>query len=235
MNTRSVLRSSFARLALALGLVTITPGYARAIASILWEVPNIGPNTVTFACDTDTGSHSLITRFTSPDTLIVDAIEAQIDYYSEPSPLPDWWKFDAAHRDGALTVSSSFMPGGYALEDYWQGRATASLNTGQNGFDQGQIRVHVAMAPGSGSRVVPGREYFAFRIDISHIGTTTTAGCGTAVCIILSELHLLGPGVDFVQGGALPRAKWQGSNTVCPFIQPVVTATWSGVKALYLN
>lgn len=220
-------------LLMALAVVVAATSTARASAEVIWE--GGGPQRL-FGCDTDAGSEALLVVFSAPDTFLVDEVEAVIDYCSGTQPFPDWWNFGAAPRTGALSVD--LMPPSDtdpALVDYWMGRAGApTLEWTQTGINMARIVVHVAMPPGSGSRVVPGSNYFGFRLNIAHTGTTQTIDCGVGVCLVLNDLRFLGPGVDYRQhypGQGLTY--WQEGVFGCPFIVPVAATTWGGLKALY--
>lgn len=220
-------------LLLACAALLAATSTARASAEIVWEG---GGNQRRFACDTDAGAETLLAIFSTPDTFEVDEMEAVIDYCSGTQPFPDWWNFGAAPRLGVLSVD--LLPPTLTaptLVDYWQGRAGApTLEWTQTGINMARIVVHVAMPPGTGARVVPGSDYFAFRLNIAHTGTTQTMDCGVGVCLVLNDLRFLGPGVDYRQHyPGQGMTAWQDGVPGCPFIVPVAATTWGGLKALY--
>jgi hypothetical protein len=213
---------------------------------IAWDPATPGnPYEATFDCDTDEGSHGLVVRFSisGTDSVEVNEIEASITYGSEGPVLPAWWS-DWSHRD--VTIATEFLPGPYALADFWRGRATIDYfywgPTTRPSYDHrpgalGVIYVRLSMPPESHAFLQPGTSYYAFRVRIPHAGASSVAGCGEGICLLANVLVLKRPNVlvDFIFGSASnPQdTHWQSGFGGCVSQVPVRPTTWSAIKSRY--
>ena len=210
-----------------------------------------------FACDTNTGSETLVGSFMlsvpSPST---SGLEIVLTLASASPTLPAWWQFRNA---GTCRLSSLAMtlapPAGSANCADWAplGNSAGGIAayTNYNGtLYPNMMRLISAVAVPSTNLVdlTTDQEYFAFQYNINHAKTTGTGACGgctTPMCIVLQKIDVVTPtshqalSTWWMSPDAL-YATWQGGSGVttflgtgCPAATPTRNATWSGVKALY--
>ena len=203
-----------------------------------------------FACETNTGSHTLVASFTPNMTSnTVNGNEILIDLQSAGSTLPAWWAFKnvGTCRLTSLSVAGTLPPTAVNCIDEFAGQATsgiASYSTGVGGAPN-RVRLIIAEAVPVNAlvHVDPSGEYFAIAIRIDNaktVGSPSCAGCATPVCFVFNSMRLAAGGGakdEFI--GTSPGANfatWQGGAIGiggCPGATPARNTTWGAVKSLY--
>lgn len=202
--------------------------------------------TLASTCDSNFGGQDLIAAFV-PDEAVdsVLAVEIVIDVRFEDATVPPWWQLGVGGcRMGAWTPTS-VPPAGDACVDWWN-RDLASgflYQTGEAWQSPGQARIAVAFAiPGDtpARHLDAGTQYFAARLRLENLGTTTCLGCEKDACLVLNSIRLLRvpgqPGEDPVLETPAPGggnwATWQGLAASCASV-PARGSTWGRLKGLY--
>jgi hypothetical protein len=143
-----------------------------------------------------------------------DGIESILTVRATDGTLPDWWKFSSGNCRGfgALTVSADF--GGACMNPY-AGTVTAGYDAQYPAADRVQLRILVA---GSESQaLVPGQEYYAFRLDLKRTKSTgagSCAGCDESMQIVQDHITLYENGAT-LPGNGVP-VFWQSGNSSVP-------------------
>lgn len=213
----------------------------------------------TFACDTNTVTHTLVGSFVAPAGVVaMSANEVVIDMAVAPfTPLPDWWMLRSVGsgycRAGSLTSNFDFTGGPGTCFDYWQGVAKGGIS--QFPLDQfvGRAKIGVLVALPAGdpgiTGIPEGTEVYSFKAIINSaktVGPGSCAGCGVEACIVLQRIHLkqpLGPpanGVSIIitNPATVQHVIWQAWTTpdpihACPLVTPARQQTWGSIKSLY--
>jgi hypothetical protein len=198
------------------------------------------------ACAGDAGSQELIVAFT-PDATVDSVLAAEIVLdvrFAGPS-VPAWWEVGGVGcRAGELTPFSTPSSGG-GCTDWWNRELSPGFlyQTGEAWQTANQARIVVAFAvPGDEpARVLSaGTRYFAARLRLDNIRTSSCAGCAEAACLVLNSIRLVRvpgqPGGDPVLDTPAPSqgnwATWQGSGGDCSTVRGRYT-TWGRLKSLY--
>lgn len=202
-----------------------------------------------FACETNTGSHTLVASFTPNMTSnTVNGNEILIDLQSAGSTLPAWWAFKnvGTCRLTSLSVAGTLPPTAVNCIDEFAGQATsgiASYNIGFGGADRARLIIAEAVPVIALAHVDPSGEYFTIAIRIDNaktVGSPSCAGCATPVCFVFNSMRLAaGGGANDEYIGTSPGANfatWQGGaigKGGCPAATPARNTTWGAVKSLY--
>ena len=254
-----------ARVLVLLAALACLPSLARAYVygpygvNIRWDqcFGDGGPQNKNFACDTNTGSGTLVGSFVPAwDIVNVDELEIVIDIAFSGSNVPPWWLRgnSALCRGTPLTVTTTDSPAAFACPS-WSGEAQVAggigaYDIGARGPNTIRMIVLVAVPPGSEQALTGRDEYFGFNIVINHartVGTNSCAGCTTPACMVfeglrmvttdpVSDRYLTGPSnltdsnYATWQGGGVPVV---GGQAGCPAATPTLQRTWGAVKALY--
>ncbi len=201
-------------LVLVITAALATAGAASAAPlSLAWDqcLPEGGIQHKYFACDTNARNEVLVASFVSPvDMPNLLGVPAVIEGRTAGSvPLPDWWQVynPGSCRQTAVAVSADFLSSpGTACTDPWQGEGTFAGVTAcytyehQPPFplpfvmpDAFSLRVVAALSTSNGVPITAGREYYAFKLILSHARSTgagSCAGCATGLCLTLKQLTL---------------------------------------------
>lgn len=219
-----------------------------------------GPMNMSFACDTNLGTHWMVGSFVSPQAVQgVNGNEISIDLAVAGGSLPPWWQFKntGSCRPTSLSFSAVVPASAVNCRDWTGGAAVGGIAAYYVDFwGPGSARVLIAMAVPSASAadIVANQEYFSFVLSINHaktVGTGACAGCDLGACIALKTIRLttnnltpvtLSPGTGSI-GSDDRLVTWQGGAGVvsqpnpaylnCPLATPARTSTWGAVKALY--
>ena len=183
------------------------------------------------------------------------AIEAQVDVSTTPlcggvpcpGPLlPSWWQLEnGGCRVGHIAFSMDFSGAPYAqgaaCADPWVWRtgAGAMIYSYPSSFYGSPSTASVAMV-GQAPRValVPGQEYYAFRLTIDHqktVGSGACADCCAPVVVVPTSLKIVQPvggGGDFLVTASPFTALWQAGGGPCG-PTPARRATWGRIKSQY--
>ena len=234
-------------------LLAAHPLYAADGLYLTWNdcaALGAGQSTQGFACDTDAGSHTLVCALTvgAPVDSVL-GMEIVVDLQVAAAAMPDWWRFDAGGcRAGDLRADTNF--GGFpTCVDPWQtlasgGVLTYTVGMPRGGAGQARIVIGLAVPSNQPPRALDAVDmYYAARILIDDVGTSTCGGCTDAACLVLNSILLRRPLrpegipsadvlVTAVGAAGANWASWQSSSANCMAV-PVKNRTWGAVKAIY--
>jgi hypothetical protein len=149
----------------------------------------------TFACDTNTGSETLVGSFRMAATTDqVTAVEIIVDLAALGSTMPAWWSMRSGSPVGCrpTSLTASFAPPATSTTclDLW------TFSGGAGGFSQDapapqpwpywRIKGIFGVPSSSTVTAEAGQEIFAFLLRIKHaqtVGPGSCDGCLTPVCI----------------------------------------------------
>ena len=209
-----------------------------------------------FACNTNTGTNTLVGTFELGDNLPgVVGTEIVIDLASADPTLPAWWAFKnvGTCRATSLVMNATISPIAAICADWASGAAAGGIgayNIGARGANTARIVAALAVAADAAADLGPGQEYFSFNLLINNlksVGTGSCAGCNNPVCIVFNSINVVPPapavGVKLTgpsNGTDSHFATWQGGAGVvvgaligCPAATPTTNKTWGQVKTLY--
>jgi hypothetical protein len=220
-----------------------------------------GVQNMTFACDTNVGSHSMTASFVLSSPLPhVNSTEMVMKLASASPTLPAWWDLNSfgACRPTSLSANAIQDPTDAVCVDWAAGQAggVAIAAYCMGGCFPGSFQPNVAViklveavAPTSVQDLSAGVEYFSFNLIVNNVktvGTGSCAGCSVPVCIVLNSINVVaGPFTDnrLLTTPAAPGSNyvtWQGGGlpvvggiSGCPAATPVQRSTWGSVKSLY--
>jgi len=257
---RPALRTAW--LLIALACLAQAPAVHAAGVFLRWDqcYGDGGVSNKNFACDTNTGSETLVAGFQlGADMTQVNGNEAILDVAAAGASLPAWWQLGQAGtcRSGVTSMDFVISPGAVHCAE-WAPSADVGGGFGLyqlHFLSPNSIRINAACAvvPGELQNVSAGQEYFAFNLVIAHrrsVGTGSCDGCSIPACIHFTRLKvntpdpltfalLSGPangtGSDFVtwQGGVGATFITTPPLGWCAAATPTVKRTWGAVKALY--
>ena len=234
-------------------LLVAEAAFAQGI-SLRWGgcVADGGVRNRTFACNTNTGEFTLMTSFVLPAALPgVSRVNGVIDVAAADVSLPEWWNYrfcrsgsiDERAAAAAPNLCTDFM--GFCAGD---GDLTAILPgvPGPNGerLEFARVRCHPFGTP-LGADLSGGIEYAGPVLTINFtrtLGSPSCAGCGTGVCLLLTQLQIVSSGGTVtLTAPVIPPdgnvATWQGVGLspggVCQAATPTRRRLWGEVKALY--
>jgi hypothetical protein len=208
-----------------------------------------GPRNESFACDTNTGSHTLIASF-KPDMTseTVNGNEIVVDVSSAGAGLPAWWQFKNTGTCRASALSVTSIPPTPLVQciDEFAGQATSGIGAYVIGVNASPNRARLIIAeavPASALALVdPAGEYFSIAIHITNEKTTGTgacSGCLTPMCIVLESIKLTaggGENDEFISASPGTNCvAWQGGafSCGCSAETPTRNTTWGAIKSLY--
>jgi hypothetical protein len=256
---------TLARSALALSLLALaTAAHAGQGVNLRWNacLGDAGTANRNFACNTNTGSETLVASFElGTDLPLISGNEVVIDLASAGTAIPAWWQMwtPGSCRPSSLSMNATISASADACADWANAQAfggIAAYDIGSRGVNTARIKLALSVAVLSLSGLSAGQEYFSFNLVIIHaktVGTGACAGCTTPVCIVFSSDKLTTPvpaldrmitgptnGTDsnFItwQGGAgvvVPPGPWGAGGSGCPSATPTRRTTWGAVRALY--
>lgn len=248
------------------GVLLLLPALAHAAAAtppgvnLRWDRCFVdgGVWNRTFACDTNSGGEQLVGSFELAATLdrVVTA-DVALDLHSASAVLPAWWRMRefGTCRQAALAFSSDALPPTSTCLDWTNEFTNSSISVyrvNDQDLSHAYFRATVALRSIDAARLDPGREYFLFRLLLSHektIGAGACAGCDVPVCLFLTRISLYRTGtpdgapVHLDRGANGPGsqyATWQevaptDPQAACGAGLPVASrrSTWGAVKSLY--
>jgi hypothetical protein len=226
-------------------MLVLAASPARAGVNLFWE--NCGSEggivLETFACDINTGAHTLVASFVSEaDFPQLVGFEAVVDLCSMGNPFPDWWQFqaDGSCRQSALTASADFSNSpGLNCHDLWGGGGGPTLlSYVVSPGSWNKARAVVTYFPLQLSDIMAGTEYYGFKLRVANtntIGTDACTGCTIPICFVLNQIRLISSNstTDLTSPDMNYAAHWQQTVPGCPFIVPAANRTWGQVKSLY--
>ena len=208
--------------------------------NIRWDLcyADGGTEYKTFACDTNTGSESLVMSVELADPLSrVTGFEVDLVLTSATPVLPAWWNFKnpGSCRQAALSLSTLPAPTDVHCPDWSAGSAVGGIGSytiGYSGSWPGAALVRAAIAaPSPGLDLSDGAEYFFGALTINHnktVGTGACGGCATPVCLMISDVNVVHMNAD---GSPAPSlllthgANWLGSQ-IAGWQNGYVAAYW---------
>jgi hypothetical protein len=187
-----------------------------------------------FACDTNTGSASLVLSLVMDAVMdSVSGMEIRVEFWSASASLPDWWQFKniGTCRQSSLSFSTILPPAAVNCSDWASGNAAGGIGSytvSQFGPNMATVLVAEAVPPTALASLDPGTEYFLCRLTINHlktVGTPSCTGCDVPVCVVFSAVNvdtpILANNRRFWTGAnnvASQLANWQNGSPVNPFI-----------------
>ena len=209
-----------------------------------------GVRNVSFACNTNTGSRTMVTSFVLNAPLTgAGHVTGVIDVVAADLVLPEWWNYRFC-RSGSIRVNSS-AAGPIVCTDFMTGTCstdgdfTAILPGVPAGNSERLEFTRINCPSASADNLLAGVEYLGPVLTINFnrtVGSPSCTGCGTGVCLILTQLHINTPGGGLTMTSpVLPPdgnvITWQGVGLtpggVCQAATPTRQSTWGAVKALY--
>jgi len=243
----------------ALGLIAV-PAHAYQYGpygvEIRWDncFGDAGVPNKNFACDTNTGTHTLVGSFVPAwDIVNVNGLEIVVDLASSSASLPAWWQLKNAGTCRQSSIVMNFVPSltSAVCADWGQSAelgGIAAYQIGLHGPNTARILAASAVPPSSAQNLTGRAEYFAFNLVINNlktVGTGACAGCSTPVCILFQGLRMTTPILENNRYLTGPTnltdsdfATWQGGGggtgaAGCPAAVPTQQRTWGAVKSLY--
>ena len=223
-------------------------------------LPQGGTRDFEFACGTVDGSETVILAFSPPAPVPqLVGLEARIDVSTVPPcggggcpgpTLPSWWQFQTGGcRASSLAMSLDYthppFSVGTGCSDPWKlngaGGFSYDYPSSLAGFapSTAVLRMVAALPANAPGALVPGVEYYGFRLIIDNQKTVglpanTCDGCCTPMYLTPVYLTIYEPvGVgDFTLNGAEDFITWQGQGGLCG-PTPASRPTWGMVKSLY--
>jgi hypothetical protein len=181
-----------------------------------------GSATKSFACNTNTGSRTVVASFRAPAGVnSLHGFDAELEVVGDIGvALPDWWRFDppAGCRRSGFSVSGDFSGGPFGCPEFTSGGTgcvTVVYPTAGGVIDQQRIRLRWSVPSVA---LTAGQEYSLLRFTINNsktAGTGSCAGCAEPVALVLQSLRLrqsAGPdlAINITSGSASAVAYWQG-------------------------
>jgi FG-GAP-like repeat/IPT/TIG domain/FG-GAP repeat len=202
------------------------------------ECGSAGTSNLNFACDSNSGTPLVAVASFSPMTTLPEFLGASADIrvVSSSGSLPDWWKHGAAECRGTtgLATSFDFTAGPYACTDFSSGLAAGGFayDVGYGDPNVARLRVQYAVPFENRGQVVPGVEYYAFKVSVLRSKTTGTgacAGCEVPMCLRFDSIQLFQPpeqGLDPQLFEPLQNnvVSWQSPAVNCLLATPVLVS-----------
>lgn len=239
-----------ALLAGCLAVGAARPGHSSEALYLTWNDcarNGAGASNLDASCASNAGINRLFCAFTLGAPLdSVVGIEAVVDYQTQVSPLPNWWRFGPGDcRAGSLNASQDFT-GDTTCADFWNNAGVAIIQGFTAGSPRGgtnQARVlAVASLPSNASRSLDATHmYYAVEVTIDNAGTDFCGGCLSPACLVLNSIWLRRlPGVaggDILLQSPAPGggnlATWLGDGPADCLAVPARRTTWGQLKSLY--
>jgi len=249
----------------ALAATALLPLYAAGAGlNLSWDdCGSHGTQVQVFACDTNTGQHTMVGSFVAPEGIeLMSANEVFMELQVNAPTIPDWWQVRTGACRPASTLAGDwdFTAGPYNCYDYWRGGAIGAWaeDAPQFSFPIYFQRIRGVFALPTGdlriTSVPPGTEVYSFKLSIKNSKSTglgACIGCEAGACIILTQLNINQPSPyppqTFIQNPAGRNfVSWQCmtgiSNDenhpegICTFPgcpTPVRAQSWGQIKQLY--
>lgn len=252
------------QLVLLVLLLLASPAAAAEGVNLAWNHclgEGTGVQNVTFACNTNVGSHVMTGSFLLGVNMAdIIGLEIVVDLASASARLPSWWTFQYSGSCRMMSLTANFVPdpsdavcvdwalgqavGGFAFLD-----CASAAACGSRGPNAARIKVGDAVPQEASQNLTAGTEYFAFNLSINNaktVGAGSCECCQTPVCIVLNSIDVVGKGnigsrkLTTPTGPGSNFIAWQGGGVPvvgaavgCPAATPTRHSTWGAVKALY--
>lgn len=240
-------RTVLALAAAAVAASFASPARAEGI-NLSWnDCGTSGVETLTFACNTNTGTpFTAVASFVAPPNINEFlGLNSQIDVFTDQAVLPEWWKHGSGTCRGTtgLAVSFDFTIGPFTCADFFGGQAAGGFlyESGFGSPNRARFRITCAVPFDNRGPVDDVSEYYAYKANILRAktsGTGSCTGCTQPMCIVLNDIQLYQPPEalnDPLLFNPVDRnyVTWQGPVPGCPAATPVRAGTWGTVKGLY--
>src|SRR5262245_30455480 len=237
-------------------VLLLAPAAHASTVNLRWDScwGDGGAQNRSFACDTNTGSQSIVGSFV-PFAAVhgVVRVDFSVQIQFATPTVPSWWMFKnpGSCRQASLSVRA-LPPLAAAQCIDWASSAALGVIASYNisTFTPNLVLLTGAsvVSTEAAADVVAGQEYFAFQLRIDNlktVGPGACGGCNTGACIYLRSVQLHsadGSNNPFLGIGIAPgdqvsdaRALWQPANAApaCGFPVPASNRTWGELKALY--
>ena len=243
------MRRRIAFVALALAPFAAAPAFAGQGLNFAWnDCGAAGDHVRSFACNSNVGIDNLYCSYmTDAAPHGASGINFIVDLQSESATLPAWWEVGSQItnpplcRRQSLGANADFVNGPYTCYDPFQGTAVGgifSYTIGYGGENRARIVGSFAVPATDPAPLEENVEVHAFRLLLSHgktVGASGCAGCGVAVCLVVTELVVkFGSGLPdrvITQPILSNFVLWQDSPQLCTV--PTRNRTWGAIKSLY--
>lgn len=201
-----------------------------------------GQSNETFACNTNSGFHTLIASFVPPADMSLFGTDLTIFLSTSQPALSPWWNMTTTTgcRPTAFSTNSIFTSGPFNCVDPWNGSAAGGqLYTYQYLGDLQTARIRANNAVPGSVPVLAGTEYYDMNLLIGNQKTVggACAGCADGICIVLQTMTLAGPSGNPLYVLTSPVVSqfvtFQSSAPSCPAATPTRSSTWGQLKSLY--
>jgi len=222
-------------------------------ARVAWNdcAGGTGMSSVSFACNTNAGQHTIVGSFKLDQPFESTGIwgyDASIYFGSHlfvgGSTLPDWWRVGVDDcRAGAITASIDFstLPPSACEDPHYSSIGTApfEIHSGvdhmHGDYTYGRLRIQAASQ--DPLLLEAGQEYLAFRLVVQHTktqGADGCSGCCERLYVMVEEFDLQGLPSENDRHFQLNYSAidWQGSGVGCgpTRAQP---RSWGQIRSLY--
>jgi len=219
------------------GPFTVGPLLTSEGINLSWDdCGESGVTSKTFACDVNSGPpFTLVASFRPPSGMFrYLGLSAMITIANPAGTLPEWWKHGTGFCRGSNGIQTTFdFTVNSSCLDFFAGQGVGGMYYAVGGLDGGNpsratILVQAAVPLDLEGPLLPGLEYYGFKVNILRSSTTGSgacAGCDTPMCIELNSVQLFQPDdMNFNPIIELPAdntlVTWQGA-TSCGAATPV--------------
>jgi len=180
-----------------------------------------GPQTKTFACNSDVGAPFVMSgSFYAPvDIEHFVGVLVEIGLRSD-GPFSDWWRFGYPPCRSGVSLQLQ-GPNTLSCANPYGGPITTAFSYDSDPTYGGCLTLTVSTDPGAATALVPGEQYEAFRVLVPRTGTSSCSpACQRQTCIQINSFRLLqssGAGdVDVTNPGDRGFVYWQSAVIGCP-------------------
>lgn len=208
-----------------------------------------------FACDTHTGSATLVLSAIPPAPMShIVGMQAVIEIFTGETPLSAWWRLDPGGcRSGSLSAGFDFTQGPQSCVDLWHGAASGGFAyTADAAAGDGVVTLSCGVPTEVSTNGVD--ELYLARLTIDYArsaGADSCSGCSRPACIVLLCVQLLQPAgmpsytlpqplirsfvafQPFRIGDSYCPPLPGSVSTPCPGSVPARQPTWGQIKSLY--
>jgi hypothetical protein len=191
-------------LLLSLGLLALAPGVARAGLDLTWRAGNTagGDSVITLDCANPDSAAVLYGCFQVPDTVEhFIGMVIGLDIQTESRDLPPFWRLEreGCNRPGVVFSNAWPEQGVKGAVNLWGGSgetvaAIAAYGPAYGGPNRGRLICVSVFSADNRVRLEPGKNYFAFRLnilnDLAKEAGGSCEGCGVPVSITWSYAWL---------------------------------------------
>jgi len=189
---------------IALAAIALFSGAASAqtgAVALRWDncYSDGGLSSKSFACNTNSGSESLILSVYPPvDMPQLNGALETLTVWSTAAATPTWWQVNSGGCRPTSGMSAQFLPlpSSITCIDPWTGQASGGFNFEPTYFAPNIARLRVVGAIAGTVSIPANQEVFLARVVIFNtktVGTGSCAGCLTPACIGFNSVQLTQP------------------------------------------